>query len=234
MMKLPLDGSPSARSMTLCDHRSTSLHSALSSLAEIQRHGQPHRQGRIADRLDERPCFRCQLRRLAHPALIQRDPSPARPWRWPATPCPRRRCTTHVIHQSGHRPHVHRLARRSRTTWCAGQCAWPPGWGPRRVMRRRSFGRAPNCVVLRRCRGWSPTWRRACASRRRRAHHRRPPDVRRSAQHFRQPRPGHGIRSRRPAADAARHDPISAAIRRPRCGSADGGTHTRDRRVKVI
>ena len=32
-MKLPLDGSPSARSMTLCDHRSTSLHSALSALA---------------------------------------------------------------------------------------------------------------------------------------------------------------------------------------------------------
>ena len=29
------------------------------------------------------------------------------------------------------------------------------------------------------CRGWSPTLRRACANRRRRAHHRRPPNVRR-------------------------------------------------------
>ena len=134
-----------------------------------------------------------------------RDPSPARPWRWPVTPCPRRRCTTPAIHQSGPRQLHHGLARRSRTTWCAGQCAWLPGWGHRRVMRRRSVGRAPNSVAPRRCRGWSPTSRHACASRRRRADHRRPPDVRRSAQRSRRPIP-------------ARVASIAAASRR--CSSA--------------
>ena len=42
-----------------------------------------------------------------------------------------------------------------------------------------------------RCRGWPPTPRRACASRRRRAGPRRPPDARRSGRHSRPPRPGH-------------------------------------------
>jgi hypothetical protein len=32
--------------------------------------GQPHRQGRVADRLDDGPGFRCQLRRLAYPVMI--------------------------------------------------------------------------------------------------------------------------------------------------------------------
>ena len=35
MMKLPFDGSPSARSIALCDHRSTSLNSARASFARI-------------------------------------------------------------------------------------------------------------------------------------------------------------------------------------------------------
>ena len=52
-MKLPLDGSPSARSMTLCDHRSTSEPFATFNLGVDGRGGQPHRQGWIADRLDE-------------------------------------------------------------------------------------------------------------------------------------------------------------------------------------
>ncbi len=34
-MKLPFDGSPSAKSMTRCDHRSTSLNSPLTILARI-------------------------------------------------------------------------------------------------------------------------------------------------------------------------------------------------------
>ena len=121
------------------------------------------------------------------PGPDTRDPSPAPPCRWPVTPCPRRRCTTAAVRRSGHRQRSHGLARRSRTTWCAGRCAWLPGRGHRRVMRRRSFGRAPNSVAPRRCRGWSPTLRRACASRRRRADHRRPPDARRSAPRSRRP-----------------------------------------------
>ena len=226
-MKLPLDGSPSARSMTRCDHRSTSAPLATFNLGVDRREGQPHRQGRIAERLDEGHGFRCQLRRLAHPALITRDPPPAPPSRWPVTPCPRRRYTTHAIPRSGRRPHVHGLDRRSRTTWCAERCAWLLGAGPRRVRRRRSFGRAPNSVAPRRCHGWSPTLRPACASRRRRADHRRPPDVRRSAPRSPRPLPGHVIRSRPRRAGAARRDPISVAIRRPRCGPVDDGIHTR-------
>ena len=51
MMKLPLDESPSARSMTLCDHRSTSDHSEIVTLGRITegesfdriaRHSQQH------------------------------------------------------------------------------------------------------------------------------------------------------------------------------------------------
>ena len=79
IMKLPLDGSPSARSMTLCDHRSTSHHSPLSTLGVDHREGQPHRQRRIADRLDEGHGFRCQPRRLADPApprVIHHQPAP--------------------------------------------------------------------------------------------------------------------------------------------------------------
>ena len=71
IMKLPLDGSPSARSMTVCDHRSTSRPLGALKLGVDRREGQPHRQGRIADRLDEGHGFRCQLRRLAHPVLIR-------------------------------------------------------------------------------------------------------------------------------------------------------------------
>ena len=43
-----------------------------------------------------------------------------------------------------------------RTTSCEGRCAWRRGSGHRWATGRRSVVRAPNCVVLRRCRGWSP------------------------------------------------------------------------------
>ena len=108
-----------------------------------------------------------------------RDPSPAPPCRWPVTPCPRRPRTTHAARRSDPRSHSHALARRSRTAWCAARCAWLSCWGPRRVGRRRSSGRAPNSAAPSRCRGWSPMLRPACASRRRRVNHQRPPGVRR-------------------------------------------------------
>ena len=70
-MKLPFDGSPSARSITRCDQRSASAALDALKLGVDRREGQPHRQGRIADRLDESHGFRCQLRRLAHPVLTR-------------------------------------------------------------------------------------------------------------------------------------------------------------------
>src|SRR6185312_4098242 len=60
--------------------------------------------------------------------------------------------TTPAIPQSGHRPHAHGLATRSRTTWSEERCAGLPGVGRRRVVRRPSLWRAPNSVAPRRCR----------------------------------------------------------------------------------
>ena len=82
------------------------------------------------------------------------------------------------------------------------------GRGHRRVVRRRSLRHAPNSVAPRRCRGWSPTLRRACASRRRRADHRRPPDVRRSGRRSRRPMPGsrYSIAAARRRCNSARSD----------------------------
>jgi hypothetical protein len=68
-MKLPLDGSPPARSMTLCDPPQRVTELGALSLGVDRCEGQPHRQGRVADRLDEVHGFGCQLRRLAHPGL---------------------------------------------------------------------------------------------------------------------------------------------------------------------
>ena len=45
--------------------------------------------------------FGGQPRRLAHAAVMRSAPSPARPCRWPVTPCPRRRCTTRAVPRSG-------------------------------------------------------------------------------------------------------------------------------------
>ena len=70
--KLPLVGSPSARSMTRL--RPAAARQPLRrsrSLAYDRREGQPDRQGRIADRLDEGHGFGCQPRRLAAAGVEQ-------------------------------------------------------------------------------------------------------------------------------------------------------------------
>ena len=227
-MKLPLDGSPSARSMTVCDHRSTSAISPLSSLGVDRREGQPHRQGRIADRLEQGHLFGCQPRRLAHRGPETCDPSPARPCRWPATPCPRRRRTTPAAPRSGRR----RLFAWTRQAVAAQHGARGDAHrGPVGVVGGQRVGDLAGPLPTEPRRGDVAVGRPRCG-----AH---VPAVRGvqitgGLQMFGDQRRvlvGRCrvalLRSRRPGAGAARRDRISAVIRRPPRGSAGGGRRTR-------
>ena len=67
----PLLGSPSARSMTVCDHRKTRAISPVSNQVAERQDAQANGQGRIADRLQQRHLFRYQPRRLTRPPRRQ-------------------------------------------------------------------------------------------------------------------------------------------------------------------
>ena len=84
-----------------------------------------------------------------------RDPSPARPWRWPATTCPQPPCTTPVI------PRIERRQRAMDSV--AGRAQQRAGGNPHRHTVRFVVGHcigdlgahAPNSSAPRRCHGWS-------------------------------------------------------------------------------
>ena len=166
-------------------------HLAGLSLRGDRREGQPDRQA--SDRRSTRPApwFRRPAATPPAPGRASCAPPPARPCRWPATPCPRR-------------PRTALAAPRRRppemSTWT--RKALPHSRvrggdahrGAARVVGGQRVGDLarplPTQPTPPRCRGWSPTLRHACASRRRRADHRRPPDVRRSTRHSHQPTAG--------------------------------------------
>ncbi len=88
------------------------------------------------------PRRRSGARSVAQPSRY-RDPSSTRSWRRPGTPCHRRRCTIRAGPRTGRRRRRVGCARRFRTTWSGGRCAWLRGWGHRPEASRRSSGRAP-------------------------------------------------------------------------------------------
>ena len=226
MIRFPLVGSPSAKSMTRWANRRTSAISPVSCLAASAASDSPtvsvgspidssSAVCSVASRDASRRCalancaITCPVMPIASdrlsPAAVHSSRSSSKPVSAPLPP------TRHAL---------------PRTAGCAARCASRPGRGRRRGAGRRPAGPCANSSVRRRCRGWSTRFRRACASRTPRADRRRPPDARRSVPHSRRPTPGHGLRSRRPGADAAARDRISAATRRPPRGSTDAETHT--------
>ena len=142
-MKLPLAGSPSARSMTLCDHRSTADRSALSSWRRSPRRIAP-RSG--SDRRATRggPCFPMPAAMPRGSGPETRDRPPARPSRWPVTPCPRRRRTTPAIHRSGPQATLTWTRKAIPHNMVRGAMRIEARLGSTRAARRRSFGHAPN------------------------------------------------------------------------------------------
>ena len=226
--KLPLVGSPSARSMTVCDHRSTSVDLAGRHLGGGSPGRQPDRQRRIADRLEQRHLFGCQPRRLAHAGLNQV-----------------------IHHQPGHADGQRRLvpgggaqlpqfleAVRRRCTWTRQALPHNMVRGAMRIAVRSGSSAGSASAILagplptqpapRRCRGWSTTPpARMCQP----YAARRSPAASRcsaiSAAFSSADCRDRAVRSRRPAAGAARRDRISVAIRRPPRGSAGGGRRTR-------
>ncbi len=208
----PSTGSPSARSMTLCANRMP---------RQLHRRSQSSRT--IAAK-DSRPPVSASGRRStrAGPWTVRRparDASrwpmfmravlpPARPSRWPATLCRQRRRTT--------------LASSSKPVPATPSPDTPGGPTQHRARgdaHRRAVrivggqrvgdlaGALPTASAPQRCRGWSTMFRRACASRRRRADRLRPPVFGDQRGVFVDRSPGRVLRSRRPAAGAARRGP---------------------------
>ena len=141
----PLAGSPAARSMTVCDHRKRSPNSPASDPVG-ERYDTPTPWSRW-DRRSTRAAPSVRMPAATPHACARRTRArwPARSWRWPATPCPRPRCTTPATPRSGPGfPGLLGLDSRWRTAWCGGRCASTVGRGHRRVVRRRSGGPAPS------------------------------------------------------------------------------------------
>ena len=215
--------------MTVCDHRKTSPNSPASQPVGERYERQPHGQGGIADRLEQRHLFGCQPRPLTRTPGVRGARWPARSWRWPARPCPRPRCTTPAAPRSGPGfPGLLGLESRWHTAWCGGRCASTAGRGHRQAARRRclrarsqlsraaSRSRSVDHAPARMCQPYA-----ACRS---------PAASRCSAisAAFSSTEPG--SRSWIAVGQApvpVGRDRISAAIRRPPRGSADGGRHTR-------
>ena len=130
----PLAGSPSARSMTVCDHRkSLAEFTGIEPVAERYER-QPDRQGGIADRLEQRHLFGCQPRRLTRAPGVeqlgcqpghadgQRDLVPGGAAQLPQ------------LREAAPRfPGLLGLDPRWHTAWCGGRCASTIGRGRRRV-----------------------------------------------------------------------------------------------------
>ena len=163
-----------------------------------RREGQPDRQGRLADRLDQRHGFGGQPRRLAHPAVthvLHHQPDHAIGQRR-LVPGGRAKLSQllkeavgdvgmdseGVAAQPGARGDAHRGAIRIVGGQRIGDLARPLPTGPRR-----------HNVA-----GGRPRRQRACASRTLRGDRLRPPGARRSTRHSRRPMPGHVLRWRRP------------------------------------
>ena len=97
----PLVGSPSARSMTVCDHRKISPNSPASSQLTNAMDANP--MVRVGSPIDSSSAICSDASRDALTRRARRRAArwPARSCRWPARPCPRPRCTTPAAPRSG-------------------------------------------------------------------------------------------------------------------------------------
>ena len=148
MTRLPMMGSPSARSIMRCANRRVSTDcTGLLYLAMHGSHQESDDQGGVADRLDQCGAFGGQLRRLGDAVVEVQRQSAVRSCRWPGTPCPRRRRTGRAVRRIRCRRRCRRYARRARTAGCGARSAWPAGSGRRRAAGRRSGGRCSQLVL---------------------------------------------------------------------------------------
>ena len=219
-------GSPSARSMTVCDHRKISPKSPVDTCwRTLSNPAQWSRSDRRSTRAA--PSVRTPAatpRAGGQHHVIHRQPGHADGQR---DLVPGRAAQLPQLRRSGPAFVLHRLASRCRTAWCGARCAWqsagvvggqrvgdmagPLPTDPRRgdvaVGRPRAGAHVPAVRGLQFACGLQMfgDQRRVLVGR----------------------CPGCAIRWRRPGAGAIGRDRISAAIRRPPRGSAGGGRRTR-------
>ena len=188
--KLPFVGSPSARSMTFCDQPQNVSHSPPRALAKIAANDSPtvnvgspidsisasasdascdaSRDAAVIDVIHHQPRHADGERRLVTGGGAQLAQFSKRS---PATPA----WTRHAVPHNMVRGAI-RIAARSGSSAGSASATW------------RARSQLSRAAPMSRLVAQAP---RACASRRRRADHRRPPDARRSGRRSRRPSPGH-------------------------------------------